>query len=87
MGDTIPYVGAQLGIIVAETWPQAYAAAKAVRQTYSSGAPPVMNLEEARRHHMSVPRAKLNQTLADENVSRTAGTLTTTASDSHGRFC
>mmetsp|Transcript_46801 Transcript_46801/g.124273 ORF Transcript_46801/g.124273 Transcript_46801/m.124273 type:complete len:1414 (-) Transcript_46801:189-4430(-) len=70
VGDVIPYVGAQLGIIVAETWTQAHEAAKAVRQTYSAGAPPVMTLEDAKRHNMSVPRAKLNQVLADENVSR-----------------
>ena len=38
VGDTIPFVGAQLGVIVAETWAQARAAARKVEQTYSAAA-------------------------------------------------
>ena len=55
----IPVVGAQLGVIVAETWAQAYEAARAVKQTYSSAALPVMNIADARRRGLKVPEAKV----------------------------
>ena len=49
----IPNVGAQLGLIVAKTWVQAYEAARTVKQTYSSPALPVMNTADAERLVMS----------------------------------
>eukprot|EP00450_Noctiluca_scintillans_P002747 CAMPEP_0194493158 /NCGR_PEP_ID=MMETSP0253-20130528/11460_1 /TAXON_ID=2966 /ORGANISM="Noctiluca scintillans" /LENGTH=1391 /DNA_ID=CAMNT_0039334111 /DNA_START=75 /DNA_END=4250 /DNA_ORIENTATION=- len=47
VNERIPYVGAQLGVIVAETWAQAYKAARAVRQTYAQQEPPVLGFEAA----------------------------------------
>jgi len=41
VNDTIPYVGAQIGVIAAETWAQALARARAVKQWYSIASPAV----------------------------------------------
>lgn len=47
VGDTIPSVGVMLGVIVAESWPQARVAAKQVVQTYAAVEPVVTNIDEA----------------------------------------
>lgn len=48
VGDTIPCVGAMLGLIVADTWDHAYKAAHQVTQTYAS-ADPIVCIDDAIR--------------------------------------
>jgi len=69
VNDIIPYVGAQLGLIVAETWVQAYEAARTVKQTYSSPALPVMNIADAERRGLKVPEAKLELVRSSETLA------------------
>jgi len=61
VNDTIPYVGAQLGVVVAETWAQAREAAKAVKQAYVSLGPPVTTTVDAQRRGMTATRNQVEQ--------------------------
>jgi len=49
IGDTVPFIGAQLGLIVADTWAHARAAAKKVEQSYAQIAQPVATVEQAKQ--------------------------------------
>jgi len=49
VGDTVPCVGAMLGVVVANSWLGARRAAKQVVQTYSSAEPVVATMAEAKR--------------------------------------
>ena len=47
-GDHIPCVGVQLGLVVADTWAHARAAAKLVKQAYGEHGPVAASLDAAR---------------------------------------
>ena len=49
VGDIVPCVGSQLGLIVADTWSNARRAAKQVVQGYTDHGPVVTSIEEAKR--------------------------------------
>eukprot|EP00930_Biecheleria_cincta_P041107 TRINITY_DN28156_c0_g3_i1.p1 TRINITY_DN28156_c0_g3~~TRINITY_DN28156_c0_g3_i1.p1 ORF type:complete len:1336 (-),score=211.24 TRINITY_DN28156_c0_g3_i1:97-4053(-) len=49
VGDVIPCVGSQLGLIVADTWKQARSAAKCVKQKYAQAECVVASVEDALR--------------------------------------
>jgi len=70
VNDKIPYVGAQLGLIVAETWAQACAGAKAVTQSYASAAPPVVSMADAARRGLTVSPAQLELTQRNGTIAR-----------------
>ena len=72
VNDTIPYVGAQLGVIVAETWAQALAGARAVKQWYSTGSPAVISSTDARRRGLRVSKAQMELTRSSGVAERMA---------------
>ena len=72
VNDTIPDVGAQIGVIAAETWAQALARARAVKQWYSMASPAVISPKDARRQGLTVSKAQVELTQSSGVAERSS---------------
>lgn len=69
-GDTIGCVGLPVGLIIAENWAQARAAAKKVKQTYSNSCAPIIEREQSEKQSCVVDQGHVQKQLEKSHLTR-----------------